>query len=120
MDPPSCLDWGRAVGESQHRLQRPGKVVGQRTAVVFLGHRHQTGHAQEEKHEEVEGQGRPQCPGDERGPTAVDGSTGYRSGKGREIERVWRHMGVSGIGDSVFSLAPYSRKFKSHTIQMNG
>lgn len=49
----SSYRW-RSVGVTQHWMEGAGKVVGMVAAVVLLGHRHQTGQANEEQEEQLE------------------------------------------------------------------
>ena len=54
----SCfLYWWRSVGIPQHGFETARKVVGEDARVVLVGG-HERGHAQQQQHEGLDGQGR--------------------------------------------------------------
>lgn len=60
---PLCGGW--PVGVPQHGVKGPGEVVGLRAAVVLLGGGQQAGQEQQQEQQQLQGQRRPEHPGQE-------------------------------------------------------
>lgn len=60
---PLCGGW--PVGVPQHGVKGPGEVVGLRAAVVLLGGGQQAGQEQQQQEQQLQGQCRPEHPGQE-------------------------------------------------------
>lgn len=61
-------EWRRTIGVSEHGVEWSGEVVGEGTAVVFLGHGHEAGESDKEQQEQLEGESSPEDP-EQEGPT---------------------------------------------------
>lgn len=55
-------EWRRTIGVSEHGVEWSGKVVGEGTAVVFLGHGYKAGESNKEQQEQLKGESSPEDP----------------------------------------------------------